>query len=35
LDVNGGADRRHLQLDRVQPELLDRPARRDAAVAHE
>jgi hypothetical protein len=35
LDVDGGPNRRHLQLDRVQPQLLDRPRAADIAIAQE
>ncbi len=34
-DVDGIADRRHLQLDCMEPQLFDRPRAADAAVAHE
>ena len=34
-DVNGKTARRHLQLDRMQAKLLDRPGPADAAITHE
>jgi hypothetical protein len=34
-DVNGAADRRHLQLDGVEPQLLCRASATNAAVADE
>src|SRR5262245_66560576 len=34
-DVNGGADRRHLQFDGVEPQLLYRASAANAAVADE